>query len=407
MNEKQAQRLATELALRSSVRSEFVKTAALSDWQPYINRAGIGAGVGGLGTLLVSKLMGRKWKDALWDSLIGAGVGGVAGAGSKFLPDLIAGKTPGEAGPVTAGMKPVTATIENLTTGVVHENQTVFVDADGNLANIPSQRGWGPETKITLHKGQEVLGDPETDRGFLDVSVPAAGAGVVGAGVGAGVNALRNRYLVRGTDKARRQAYRPAMTSGVATAGDLHAAEVQKAQTTLNSGKSTAADRAQAQKDLIELRRTGTALEMLAEMASSASPGEARKFVTGDQGAIQRILKTQARKSVSDSQAGRRFTGAADAASKNYTERLQNIPELRKGRYGLSMGAGAVLGATVQLGETFYDDRQKQNRIIVNQDIANREAEERAKAEAASAAGTPKLPKLPWFPKSPWMSWFK
>ena len=55
--------------------------------QPTLRHGAIGAGIGGLGTLLVSKLLGRKWKDALWDSILGAGVGGLGGAGYKVLSD--------------------------------------------------------------------------------------------------------------------------------------------------------------------------------------------------------------------------------------------------------------------------------------------------------------------------------
>ena len=106
--------------------------SAFGDWSPALRHGAIGAGVGGLGTLMVSKLMGRKWKDALWDSLLGAGVGGLAGAGSKLLSQTMQNSAPNQLGasPLATGGKRVLIKLKNgpQTWATVDKNNRLILD---------------------------------------------------------------------------------------------------------------------------------------------------------------------------------------------------------------------------------------------------------------------------------------
>ncbi len=95
MTPEQVKKAARTLAARCvavAAQRQTVKLA--SSWSDYAAPTATGAGIGGLGTLLVSKALGRSTSDALKDSLWGAGAGAAAGLGYKAIPDAAAGKLP-------------------------------------------------------------------------------------------------------------------------------------------------------------------------------------------------------------------------------------------------------------------------------------------------------------------------
>ena len=179
-----------------------------------LRHGAIGAGVGGLGTLLISKLMGRKWKDALWDALLGAGVGGAGGAGYELLSQTADGTAENIVNKKT--LQPGRRITVNLPYGKV----TVTVGDDGNVIYNRYTIPFKDAINAAIARGGQVteaeaVADP-TAMSTSEYAKDMAGYGGLGfLGAGGAGAAIRELQRYRG----RQRAYK-GIVPGTGTTGD-------------------------------------------------------------------------------------------------------------------------------------------------------------------------------------------
>ena len=170
----------------------------LGEWSPTVRHGAIGAGLGGLAALIISKLKGRKWKDALWDSVLGAGIGGLGGAGYKLMSQELVGD-----GPSALDSKSMVGSIPRTYTDANGKKTMIAQRPDGTYGsweNIPYPDEVIDPNRVGVYEGMTtpVMGatnnlDYLAAQGTSEGLGTLGGGAVTGAGVGLGIGSAANR----------------------------------------------------------------------------------------------------------------------------------------------------------------------------------------------------------------------